>query len=147
MAPITRQQEYQKQQLETYYDDEERKIYRKHQAELDRVTQAHANDENYDFRTSPEYQKYEDEILALRQRKSRDLYDMANYFDTQTRAAYNHIYDNQRSGSYTSSPFTFTPNSTVQQQNWYKILNGVQANKKGGKLSLTTRYLLNKVIK
>lgn len=144
MAPITRQQEYQKQQLETYYANEERKIYKKHLATLDKVRQAHANDVNYDIRTSPEYQKYEDEVLALRQQKSKDAYDMANYFDTQTRAAYDHIYNNQRSGSYTSSPFTFTPDSTVQQQNWYKR---IKTNKRGGKLSLTTQYLLNKVIK
>ena len=144
MAPITRQQEYQKKQLETYYDNEEREIYKKHLATLDKVKQAHANDVNYDIRTSPEYQKYEDEVLALRQQKSKDAYDMANYFDTQTRAAYDHIYNNQRSGSYTSSPFTFTPDSTVQQQNWYKR---IKTNKRGGKLSLTTQYLLNKVIK
>ena len=147
MAPITRQQEYQKQQLTNYYTNEKRKIYRKYQNDFIRLQQEHASDENYNIQTSPEYQKYEDELTALEQQQYRDTFDMSNYFDTQTRAAYNHIYDNQRSGSHTSSPFTFTPNSTVQQQNWYKILNGVQANKKGGKLSLTTRYLLNKVIK
>lgn len=147
MAPITRQQEYQKQQLANYYANEERKIYRKYQNDFTRLQNEHASDENYDIRTSPEYQKYEDELIALQQQQSKDAFEMSNYFDTQTRATYNHIYDNQRSGSYTSSPFTFTPDSTVQQQNWYKILNGVKTNKKGGKLSLTTQYLLNKVIK
>ena len=139
MASITRQQDYQKQQLANYYANEERKIYRKYQDDFTRLYQEHASDENYNIRTSPEYQKYEDEIMALRQQQSRDAFDMSNYFDTQNRVVYNHIYNNRGSNSH-----PFTTDSSIQQQNWYRR---IQSNKGGGKLSLTTQYLLNKVIK
>ena len=143
MAPITRQQEYQKQQLTNYYTNEKRKIYRKYQNDFIRLQQEHASDENYNIQTSPEYQRYEDELTALEQQQYRDTFDMSNYFDTQNRDAYNHIYSNMRSGSYNSNPFTSTPSQEVQRQHWW----GITRNKRGGKLSLTTQYLLNKVIK
>lgn len=142
LAPISTQQAYQTKLLDNYYNNKKREIQAKYQDAFNAFEKAHPSS---DYTKSPEYLEFIGEIQKLNEQEYRDKYEMSNYFISQTQAAYNHVFNNQN--LRTNNPFTFTPSDQVKQQNWYKRINGFQYKKNGGKLSLATQYLLNKVIK
>lgn len=146
MAPIARQQNYQASLLENYYARKQKEIQQKYSSEFNKLYQDNADDINYDITTSDAYQNMQKELYALQDQQMRDSYDMSNYFDSQNRIAYNNIYNNQRGGVYNKNPFG-TQNQKYKDQNWYKILNGLQVARRGGKLRVSTQNLLNKIIK
>ena len=146
-APLTRQQNYQRDQLTRSYNLEKQKLLRQYQSIFDELTRKHADDPNYDVTHSSEWYEYADKLNALEQQEIRDNYEMTNYFDSQHRDTYNTLYDNQRSGNYNPKPFNFELSNAAKNSNWYKRINGITTAKRGGKLSLSSIQLLNKVIR
>ena len=104
------------------------------------------NGEDADYTGQEFYKDYIKKYRDLQDAGMRDSYQMSQYQDNQLRNTYNTIYNNQRSNAY-SNPFESSINPDYKNQNWYKILNGIRSNKIGGKLSLKTQYLLNKIVK
>lgn len=142
LAPISNQQQYQTKQLEQYYSNEASKLQNEMAVEQNKYEKEHPDG---DFTTTDTYKNYVSKFNDLKKSQLRDQYQMSDYFVNQMRTAYDNIDSNLRGNAYTK-PFQSNTNNDYQQQNWYKILNGLSY-KRGGKLSLSSKYLLNSIIK
>lgn len=138
LAPLTAQQNYENNQLTTYFNRKQQEIQDKYADQKAAWAKEHPDE---DYTTTDWYKQMRREILANSDALAKAQYQKSLYDTNTLRTYYNNLYNRKE------SPFGDTSNVDYQNQDWYKILNGVQSSKRGGKLRLSTQYLLNKVIK
>lgn len=144
LKPVRDKQALDQQYLSKYYERKGQDLTTDFNSKLANFYAVHGEDADY---TGQEFYKdYIKKYRDLQDASMRDFYQMSQYQDNQLRNTYNTIYNNQRSNAY-SNPFESSINPDYTNQNWYKILNGIRSNKIGGKLSLKTQCLLNKIVK
>lgn len=147
MKPFSAAQDRQRQLLSNYYSREKAKIQEQLYAWQIKMQKEHAGDDSWNIYEAPEYQEFKNKMYALEDAESKDTYEMSRVQDAQNRKIYDTIQQNVHSGTYNPTTFNVDYDDTVKNQNWYKILNGVKAARRGGILRPSTQYLLNKVIK
>lgn len=145
MQPFALHNQYQQQRLANYYDTERNKLVQQLKADF-KAKGIDIIGDDTSWQSDPIYKTYLDNYYKLRDQEAKDSYELSQYQTGQTRDVYNKIYNNTMTGSRTTNPFGTSPSTRVEDYNWYKILNGIQSSKKGGKLSPTIQYLLKKAM-
>ena len=139
IAPYTQKFEYDKQLLKDHYTQEQQKIQDEYQTAYKKFTAEKGEDAlpyDQDF-----YKTAREKLNQLNLEKTKAFYEMGDYQQNMLANVYNTAYNNMFTGETTPNPFkTSSDPNAYKNQNWYKILNGVQSNKRGGKLIRVTQH-------
>ena len=130
---------YQEGLINTYYNNQINAI--KNKFDYERAAWEAKNPNAGDaYKAEDFYKNYVKEVNRVTAEHNQQLYDFNNYQSLLARNLYSKYYPKMQ-----SVPID---NSKYQDAIWWKIINKqLPSNKRGGKLSLITQHLLNKVIR
>ena len=138
LASITNQQNLQREQLSDYYNNKINQNYREFATKLADWKKVNGA-ANTAFTNEPFYQDYIKNEAKIKADFRKDQYELGTYHSNSLRK----VYDEVVNGIYSAPQQS---QDSIENSNWWKIINGKISARRGGKLRLTTQYLLKKVM-